>query len=273
MKTTTQQTNQAGFTLVELAIVLVIIGLIIGGVLVGQDLIRAAEIRSTITQIERYGTSANAFRDKYRYVPGDLPAQQATNFGFENRGGGEGAGDGNTLLEGGAANSNRLDGEIVLFWRDLYDAELIEDTFTAGTDAAQTAANPDAIKDYLPEAKIGRGNVITVFSDTGRNFWYMTGMTSILAGGAFTERDALAPEEAFNIDVKIDDGLPLTGGVRAYTDIDNGGGAGDNSVADTAAGPAAAGDCIDDALADDAYNTSTQDEALTPACQLRIRMN
>ena len=45
--------SRAGFTLVELAIVLVIIGLIIGGVLVGQDLIKAATIRSTVSDLEK----------------------------------------------------------------------------------------------------------------------------------------------------------------------------------------------------------------------------
>ena len=60
------------FTLIELSVVLVIIGLIVGGVLVGQDLIHAATIRATITQKERFSTAANTFRTKFGDVPGSL---------------------------------------------------------------------------------------------------------------------------------------------------------------------------------------------------------
>src|ERR1700746_416796 len=84
-----------GFTLIELSIVLVIIGLIVGGVLVGQDLIRAAEVRATISQIEKYNTAVNTFRGKYNALPGDLNAAAATAFGFSGRGIPPGAGDGN----------------------------------------------------------------------------------------------------------------------------------------------------------------------------------
>ena len=51
--------KQAGFTLVELAIVLVIIGLIVGGVLVGQDLIKAATLRSATAQLDKIDAAAN----------------------------------------------------------------------------------------------------------------------------------------------------------------------------------------------------------------------
>src|SRR5450432_727787 len=71
---------ESGFTLIELSIVLVIIGLIIGGVLVGQDLIKAAEIRGQITQIEKYNTAVNTFRGKYNCLPGDCV--NATALGF-----------------------------------------------------------------------------------------------------------------------------------------------------------------------------------------------
>ena len=93
--------SQQGFTLIELSIVLVIIGLIVGGILVGRDLIRAAGVRSTIAQIESYQTAANTFRGKYGYLPGDIKDPDATNFGFKIRGTvSKGMGDGNGVIEG-----------------------------------------------------------------------------------------------------------------------------------------------------------------------------
>jgi prepilin-type N-terminal cleavage/methylation domain-containing protein len=60
-----------GFTLIEMSIVLVIIGLLVGGVLVGQDLIRAAQVRKTGTLIEQLNTAVNTFKLKYNCLPGD----------------------------------------------------------------------------------------------------------------------------------------------------------------------------------------------------------
>ena len=67
---------RSGFTLVELSIVLVIIGLIAGGVLVGRDLIEAAAIRQQITQVERFKTAVQTFRTKYNGLPGDLESHR-----------------------------------------------------------------------------------------------------------------------------------------------------------------------------------------------------
>lgn len=74
--------NALGFTLIELSIVLVIIGLVIGGVLVGRTLITSAEIRGTISQIEKFDTATNTFRLKYGYLPGDIPPTSAAAFGL-----------------------------------------------------------------------------------------------------------------------------------------------------------------------------------------------
>lgn len=70
--------NQHGFTLIELSIVLIIIGLIVGGVLVGQDLIKAAELRKVISEVETIKTAINTFKVKYNALPGDF--SEATSY-------------------------------------------------------------------------------------------------------------------------------------------------------------------------------------------------
>ncbi len=74
-----------GFTLIELSIVLVIIGLIVGGVLVWQELIRAAEVRAMISDKDKVSTAIFTFKDKYSYLPSDLPnatTMLTTNTGY-----------------------------------------------------------------------------------------------------------------------------------------------------------------------------------------------
>src|SRR5262245_240096 len=63
---------QAGFTLVELAIVMIIIGLLIGGVLKGQQLITNAQVTSTVAQIKAIDAATTSFRDQYAATPGDM---------------------------------------------------------------------------------------------------------------------------------------------------------------------------------------------------------
>src|SRR5579863_4925333 len=99
--------KKSGFTLIELSIVLVIIGLIVGGILTGRDLIDAASQRAQITQIERYQTAVHAFQAKYGgYLPGDIPDPAASGFGFMPRGTLDGQGDGNGLLAANCANTS-----------------------------------------------------------------------------------------------------------------------------------------------------------------------
>ena len=72
-----------GFTIIELSIVLVIIGLLAGGILLGRDLIEAARIRAQGSQIESYEMAINTFRLKYNMLPGDLTSTQASMLGFQ----------------------------------------------------------------------------------------------------------------------------------------------------------------------------------------------
>src|SRR5450759_70145 len=65
------KTKQAGFTLVEIAIVLVIIGLLLGGILKGQEMITQAKIKNVVNDFNGITAAVNSYRDRYRALPGD----------------------------------------------------------------------------------------------------------------------------------------------------------------------------------------------------------
>ena len=225
------------FTLIELSIVLVIIGLIVGGVLVGQDLIKAAEVRAQISQIEKYQTAVNTFRGKYDALPGDISAAAASQFGFAPRGQYAGEGDGNGVLEGVISNAPYNNygivvatGEPVMFWVDLSAAHLIDGSFSTASStvvpgADITASNIDL---YLPQAKIGRGNYLYVYSGSyfnggyfnlGVNYFGLSAVNGILASsqdGFIGSTPTIPVAMAYCIDKKIDDGLPQSGSVMAW---------------------------------------------------------
>jgi prepilin-type N-terminal cleavage/methylation domain-containing protein len=69
--------RQHGFTLIEIAIVLVIIGLLLGGVLKGQELITSARVRNLISQQDGIKAAYFGFQDRFRSLPGDYPGAQA----------------------------------------------------------------------------------------------------------------------------------------------------------------------------------------------------
>lgn len=221
--------KQGGFTLIELSIVLVIIGLIVGGILVGRDLIFAANIRSQISQIDRYQQGVNTFRSKYGYLPGDIPDPDATNFGFIARGPYKGEGDGNGKIEGafpGVAGTNNagfnLSGESGLFWADLSTARLIDGSFTAAL--ADTAAS-GSMSLYLPAAKIrsgktgGQALIAASGGVLNENFFAVMNATTMNGGVSILwdgKNGIVTPKEAYAVDSKIDDGMPLTGNVVPF---------------------------------------------------------
>ena len=70
--------KQAGFTLIEIAIVLVIIGLLLGGVLKGQELITSARVRNLISQQDGVKAAYLGFLDRFRALPGDYSNASTT---------------------------------------------------------------------------------------------------------------------------------------------------------------------------------------------------
>ena len=216
--------KSSGFTLIELSIVLVIIGLIVGGVLVGQDLIRAAAVRAQITQIDKFNTAVNTFRAKYGYLPGDIKDPEASNFGFQPRGSVRGTGDGNGVIEGltagcGASVPGFVEGvgELAVFWQDLSIASFIDVSIPVGNNQPSAYASNfytiSSISKWIPEAKIGGGNFIYLYSTNSTNYFALSSVTQI--GCTIDSSANLRVSQAYAIDKKVDDGLPQSGNVTA----------------------------------------------------------
>jgi prepilin-type N-terminal cleavage/methylation domain-containing protein len=219
--------KKSGFTLIELSVVIIIIGLIIGGVLVGKDLIRAAEIRSTISQMESYNSAVRTFQTKYNGIPGDLKYTDAAASGLYRITnayvGYPGYGDGDGLIRNGDGTPNpntnmRLYGEPFIFWRHLSEANLINGNYGAGlnTAAEATATGVDAVNAYLPPSKL-TGSTIAVGSPLdGKNYFLLTKIGSMTGVGSFgLATNPLTASEAYSFDSKIDDGMPATGVIVA----------------------------------------------------------
>lgn len=222
---------KSGFTLIELSIVLVIIGLVAGGILTGRDMIKAAEIRAQISQIEKYHTAVHAFQIKYGYLPGDIPDPYASNFGFQSRGTSPGQGDGNGLIEGNCAGTydgwEGGEGENAVFWEDLSAAQLIDATilgydknginwpYTQGFNTSPTLTSTPAIKDWLPTAKIGTTNYVYTFSVNGINYFSVSSVTKLACSMKSTTNPGITVQQAYTIDSKADDGLPQSGAMMA----------------------------------------------------------
>ncbi len=111
-----------GFTLVELAIVLVIIGLLIGGILAAQSMINAAKIQTFVRQVQQFDVAVSNFKTKYKGLPGDTTIMGCTDYGSGNvcdNGWIQDYNNGGNQDASGGAATQFFQGEALHFWPDL----------------------------------------------------------------------------------------------------------------------------------------------------------
>lgn len=261
-----QRRKQKGFTLVELSIVLVIIGLIISSVLVGQDLVRSAELRAVVTEYESFNAAVGTFRGKYNGLPGDIAGENDYGWdidGTAETGAAAEGGNGDGLLDAPSATSFGATSENLYFWNHLGStgAALISGSYDGGGGDGMLAA--DAPGDSLPATEVGE--FWGVFTDAGTNF-FIIGATSANADTNQSTAVVLNPLDARGIDEKIDDGRPFKGIVQARD--------GNTTNANTAASfnaTAGIAACMTGANTPTGATYNTQQEGVE--CTLRIRFN
>lgn len=192
--------HQRGFTLVEMAIVLVIIGFLLGIIIGGQHLILQATLKNTITEATGYREATATFREVYSAWPGDMP--NATSFWANTANGND---DQQVIGDSGGPSNN----EGYRAWQHLSQAEMIKGNFP-GT----ASGNEAVIGENVPEATVkGSGYFFHYFNlaPDKRNAITLGAFNS----GTFNSNPALPPRDAEYIDRKMDDGLPRQGDVWA----------------------------------------------------------
>jgi len=190
-----RNSNEAGFTLVEIAIVLVIIGLLLGGILKGQEMITQAKIKNAINDFNGVTVAVTSYQDRYRFLPGDDPnADTRWTVQAPAKGDGNGiiAGKYNAAVAGPGAPAATEESN--LFWQHLRIAGFVPGQ-TAGAGSGSQPQNAAAgMVGVQSAANPGVGLGFTGFTICSSN---------------------LPDKVASAIDTQMDDSNSATGQVRA----------------------------------------------------------
>ncbi|HAF01322.1 MAG TPA: prepilin-type cleavage/methylation domain-containing protein [Methylophilaceae bacterium] len=186
--------KQTGFTLIELAIVLVIIGLLLGGVLRGQELINSAKVKNMARDFQNVQVYVYGYQDRFKALPGDDHAANTHIAGTV-----AGNGTQNGTIEGAWDTTDDAD-ETCVFWEHVRRAGL-----AAGPTTVSCAAN----NTYQP--RNADGGLIGIQSLS--TFTAITGMS----GAYVVCSDGILGRFAKQLDTTLDDGVSNTGSVRIAT--------------------------------------------------------
>lgn len=185
--------KQGGFTLVEIAIVLVIIGLLMGGVLKGQELINSAKVKNLANDFRSMSSFVYAYQDRFRALPGD--DANVANHVAGGVAATSPAGTLNNARISGNWNSTTRTDETYLFWQHVRLAGLATGTPTIGA------------AEYIP--RNAEGGAIGITGDA-----ILTAPTTPWPGNFYICSTGIQGRFARQLDTMMDDGNTQTGTIR-----------------------------------------------------------
>jgi len=201
--------KQTGFTLIEIAIVLVIIGLLLGGVLKGQELITSARVRNLAQMQDGFKAAFFGFQDRFHALPGDYPGALAT----VNISGVVAGVAGCVVTTGGGNGNGQIDlaGESMIAWEHMSKAGFITGSYTCNAAMNAPAATNTPTNIY--------GAYVQIVYDG------IYGVTSLGTARHNVKTGPQIPVAIIaELDRKIDDGLPYTGSFQFSVWAGGGGG-------------------------------------------------
>lgn len=204
--------QQCGFTLIELSIVLIIIGLLSAAVTSGFSILRDSNLKRIMADVEHYKGAIALFKNRYNAIPGDF-ARAGTIWGNDCNGSSTGSdecsGNGNRFIEHGSQDSLTNTSETLRLWQHLNNADMANLSLTgmpySGCSANDICAQAGT---NIPEAPLTNSGYYFYTDSSTRN-------TALIVGGnavdSWNSAPIISPLEAYEIDNKIDDGVNSTG--------------------------------------------------------------
>lgn len=233
----------SAFSLVEMSIVIVILGIIAAGIMGGKNLLESAKTRSIIAEFSQYKVAINSFSAKYESLPGDF-GDAVSYWGTLSGNNANGDNDGKIEFKVGSVY------EAYHAWQHLAFADMVNVAFL-GTQTTSAAV----LDQDVPMSKTGGGFFLEwgVFG-LGEANAIVLGAPKATSAAPILVNGVLTPSQALSLDVKMDDGAPAKGSVRGKDGSDS-----------TAANCVNVGTDTTPGTSDDFYNVSLSGKDCTIA--------
>ncbi len=221
--------------MIEMAIVLIIVGLVVGGVMSGRSILEAAETRRVYEDAQGYISSIGQFMDKYGSLPGDMYdaesvwGQAAAGAACDTTNNSNRTtcnGDGNSQIQLGTVVGSGGSETVETFraWQQLNNAGLLQ--VTAAGISGVGGVNHAVPSLNVPEGEASGSGYSLYYQGVGAGSFFAVNATEVYGhilhyglytAASITDAPMLLPQDAWEVDSKVDDGIPWSGSVRTYT--------------------------------------------------------